>query len=347
MGECSAALEQLTLSPTMCDTPDVESVNRGGTVSLSVESRIEWLTKLEQGAWDRTVEEILPALHEVDRLPLKIWFAWWPIKLGEGLSRAPDLDVLERDWQLEGQFSLADQLPQTIQIFYAAFCWQEVARSTLEWAQADGEPPQTDLSNLLMDRAKEVARLAKIDVGLVLPLQAVAFMALRQVGSQPLRKGWSAARRSLTPAKLFDQRQREPRAGIFSFLRNADRQHSVCFDEVSGDRFKAYQDQDLSMASAMDTRDHTVRDPRCTEGPIPFQCRSGFCGSCWIGVIGGKERLASITEYEKKRLRYFGYMSAQEEPGTHPPIRLACQAACQGSVTILVPPWNGVLEGRD
>lgn len=311
------------------------------------ESRIEWLGRLDQAVWDQTVEELLPKVHEVDRLPLRIWFAWWPIKLTRGLSSATDIDDLERDWELRGDFSLEHQLSKTLGIFYATSCWPEVVRSVLNWAEGGQEDLETDLLNLILATGQEVALESTIDVAFILPLQAAAFMALCQIGSEPLSSSEVIkSSKPSKPAQILKKRQRETGSGIFSFLRDADQQYTVCFDEGSGDKFTAYHEQDLSMAAAMDTRDHTAGDARCTEGPIPFQCRSGSCGSCWIGVVGGKERLAPISEYEKKRLQYFGYLSG-EDSGTHPPIRLACQAACRGSVTILVPPWNGVLDGRD
>ena len=313
------------------------------------ESRIEWLAKLDQSVWDQTVKELLPKAHEIDRLPLRIWFAWWPIKLTRGLSSATDVSDLERHWELRGDFSLEQQLSKTLGIFYAASCWSEVVRSTLNWVEGEGgqEDLETDLLDLILVTGQEVSLESDIDVAFILPLQAVAFMVLCQMGAGSLGKSEvSISSKSVNPNQILKKRQREKGFGILSFLRDADQQHTVCFDEGSGDKFTAYHEQDLSMAAAMDTRDHTAADPRCTEGPIPFQCRSGSCGSCWIGVVGGKERLAPISEYEKRRLQYFGYLS-KEDLDTHPPVRLACQSACRGNVTILVPPWNGVLNGRD
>jgi len=316
-------------------------------VSLKGESRIEWLAKLDQSVWDQTVKELLSKVHEIDRLPLRIWFAWWPIKLTRGLSSAADVSDLKRHWELRGDFSLEHQLSRTLGIFHAGSCWSEVVRSTLNWVEGGQEEFETDLLDLILVTGREVALESNIDIAFILPLQAAAFMVLCQVGTGPLsRSEVRSSSKSLNPNKILKKRRRDKGSGILSFLRDADQQHTVCFDESSGDNFTAYHEQDLSMAAAMDTRDHTVADPRCTEGPIPFQCRSGSCGSCWVGVVGGEERLAPISEYERRRLQYFGYLS-KENLDTHPPVRLACQAACRGSVTILVPPWNGVLNGRD
>ena len=50
--------------------------------------------------------------------------------------------------------------------------------------------------------------------------------------------------------------------------------------------------QHVTTAAALDTRDYRREDPRCTEGPIPVQCRSCSCGTCWVGILDGAERLS-------------------------------------------------------
>ena len=80
---------------------------------------------------------------------------------------------------------------------------------------------------------------------------------------------------------------------------------------------------------------------RFQEGPIPAQCRSATCGTCWVGVLGGREKLSEIEPYETRRLREFGYIDVTE---TRPIIRLACQARASGNVTIVIPPWHGFVS---
>jgi ferredoxin len=100
------------------------------------------------------------------------------------------------------------------------------------------------------------------------------------------------------------------------------------------------------MASSTDQRNYLSQDHRRIAGPIPAECRSAACGYCWIGVIGGKENLSEVTEFEKRRMRHFGYLAEDGHVESHPHVRLACQSRCYGNVSVVVPPWNGVLMGR-
>jgi hypothetical protein len=74
------------------------------------------------------------------------------------------------------------------------------------------------------------------------------------------------------------------------------------------------------------------------EGPIPVECRSASCGTCWVGIVGGAEKLSDVGVREGKKIKEFGYIDSGEPK---PLIRLACQALAQGAVSIVIPPWNG------
>jgi ferredoxin len=69
------------------------------------------------------------------------------------------------------------------------------------------------------------------------------------------------------------------------------------------------------------------------------QCRTASCGTCWVGVLGGAQKLSDVDALEKRRIREFGYLETDEPK---PLIRLACMAQASGNVTIVIPPWNGV-----
>ena len=80
-------------------------------------------------------------------------------------------------------------------------------------------------------------------------------------------------------------------------------------------------------------------DPRRIEGPIPVECRSASCGTYWVGILGGAEKLTDVAAREGKKIKEFGYIDTAE---AKPLIRLACQAQALGAVSIVIPPWNGV-----
>jgi hypothetical protein len=48
---------------------------------------------------------------------------------------------------------------------------------------------------------------------------------------------------------------------------------------------------------------------------------------------------------EGRRLDVFGYSAAStdESAGDRPLIRLACQARGSGAVSVVIPPWNGMI----
>ena len=82
-----------------------------------------------------------------------------------------------------------------------------------------------------------------------------------------------------------------------------------------------------------------TKDPRRVEGPIPVECRTAACGTCWIGVLGGAENLSPVDDREWRKMKEFGYLDTDEPK---PLVRLACRAKTHGQVSIVVPPWNGV-----
>ena len=85
------------------------------------------------------------------------------------------------------------------------------------------------------------------------------------------------------------------------------------------------------------------RDVRCTpnDGPIPVECRAASCGTCWVGVLGGADKLSPVVERDEgRRMKVFGYVDTSDP---RPIIRLACQARAFGAVSIVIPPWNGFI----
>jgi ferredoxin len=121
----------------------------------------------------------------------------------------------------------------------------------------------------------------------------------------------------------------------------------VRFDQNDPDAtFPVINGQELATAAQSDKREYRSKDPRCTpgEGPIPVECRAASCGTCWVGVIDGAEKLSPMVERdERKRMQVFGYPVSAD---ARPLIRLACQARAFGAVTIVIPPWNGMFGGH-
>jgi ferredoxin len=172
-------------------------------------------------------------------------------------------------------------------------------------------------------------------------------MTLAQVGLAKLKAspgevkvGGRFARRS--PGQVLRERARDDAQGLMGFLRTTDKRWTVVWNENDdGARFRMVDSQEIASAAVTDQRDWSKVDPRCTvgEGPIPVQCRSASCGTCWVGVLGGAEKLSPVEERERKVMRLMGYVETDEP---RPLIRLSCQAQGRGAVSVVVPPWNGV-----
>jgi ferredoxin len=177
---------------------------------------------------------------------------------------------------------------------------------------------------------------------------AVAFMTLQQVGLAAFKATPGAvlidrkhAKRS--PQQILSERARDDGQGLFGFLRTTDKRWTVSFNENDETaRFRMVHMQEIaSAAPTHPLKDWSTIDPRCTinEGPIPVQCRSASCGTCWVGVLGGAEKLTEVAPRERRVMKQLGYIDTDEP---RPLIRLSCQAQGTGAVSIVIPPWNGV-----
>ena len=183
--------------------------------------------------------------------------------------------------------------------------------------------------------ARAVASERKVDESLTTGIAAVGLMTLQQVGLAEFRRtpgevSIDRAHLKRTPEEILRERAKDDGQGLFGFLRTSDRKWTVVWDENEDDRrFKAVDKQEVASGAANDKRPWHEQDERCTvdEGPIPVQCRSASCGTCWVGVLGGAEKLSEADWRERKMMPLFGYIDT-EEP--RPLIRLSCQARAEG-----------------
>ena len=142
------------------------------------------------------------------------------------------------------------------------------------------------------------------------------------------------ARTSLNRAALAE-RKKDDSQGVMGMFRGLKARYTVTFDERRDTaRFPLIFQQHLTTASANDTREYASGPRRCHEGPIPVQCRTASCGTCWVGVLGGAEKLSEVDEMEARRMKEFGYINTTEAT---PVIRLACMALGSGNVSIVIP----------
>jgi ferredoxin len=305
----------------------------------------DFLKQQDEEAWSATLTTLLRSIHEVDRTATQIWFAFYPLSLFQVLEQSEDPETLAQRLLLQGKFYLKDQIDSSHTFLYGHRYWPEVKAAVQKHAQgsiSDNRP----LSDQILSVAQQAAKAAKVDESLVIGITAVAFMTIRQAGLATFEAAPGQvlidkkhARKS--PADVLRERAVDDSQGFFSFLKTVDKKWTVTYDE-NDDRakYRLNQMQDLAWGAADDrTRNWREIDPRRIEGPIPVECRSASCGTCWVGVLGGAEKLTDVAAREGKKIKEFGYIDTSE---AKPLIRLACQAQALGAVSIVIPPWNGV-----
>ena len=311
---------------------------------LTVTPFEQFLDRHDDAAWARVVTSLLPSIHEVDRTATQIWFHFYPLALLRALQEAEDPQKLAAELLLQGDYYLKDQIDSSHAFLYGHRFWPEVKREVV--ARASATNASEDLAATIRDLARSAAARAGRDESLLVGITAVALMTLQQVGLEAFKAspgavviGERAARKS--PEQVLKERARDDSQGLFGFLKTVDKEWTVTFDENDPRaRYKMKNATDLAYGAAEDrSRDWRAIDPRRIEGPIPVECRSASCGTCWVGVLGGAEKLSDVSARERKAMRLFGYTDTDE---ARPVIRLSCQARGTGAVSIVIPPWNGV-----
>jgi ferredoxin len=304
-----------------------------------------WLHQHSEEAWAATLTTLLRSIHEVDRNATQIWFAFYPISLFHAFQQADDPDELARQLLMKGVYPLKDQIDSSHKFLYGHRYWPEVKKAVEAFA-ANYQVSNSSLSDQILSVAGEAAKALKVDQSLLVGVTAAAFMTLQQVGQQAFKsaKGGMLLDRKVakrSPEQVLRDRAVDDSQGFLGFLRTIDKKWTITYDESDEQaRYKMNHDQDMAWGAADDrTRNWREVDPRRPEGPIPVECRSASCGTCWVGVLGGAEKLSDVAVREGKQIKDFGYIDTTEPK---PLIRLACQAKAMGAVSIVIPPWNGV-----
>ncbi|OYT73824.1 MAG: hypothetical protein CFK52_00235 [Chloracidobacterium sp. CP2_5A] len=299
---------------------------------------IEFLRRHDDQDWADIVASLAPDVHEADRNALRVWFAFYPVKLFRILME--DEARARRDCLLGGRYRLSDHIHTSHRFFYGHRFWPQAQKAVLLDLKT---PPRTTLESHI----RQAARRAGADSRLTLAITAVAYATLQQVGAEAFSQpSPPVAAPPIEPDAIVAERRRpEPRSLWDMLLRSEVNQtYTIRFDETDpAASFRAVRGQTLTMAAAEmpNATSFKAKDPRCVTGPIPVECQTGACGTCWVGILSGAESLNAITPFEVSRLKKIGY---PYDGATHPLIRLGCKAVCEGRVSLAIPPWNGVLS---
>lgn len=300
-----------------------------------------YLRKFSEQDWLAAVESLLPQIHEVDRNATQIWFRFYPLELHRFLESAEDREKAIQKFVMQGDFELKNQIDSSHKFLYGHRFWKETKAAIEEYA-ANFSNGTEDLSKVI----EGIASAVKADKSLTFGIAAVGLMTLNQVGLEAFKaaKGETAKPKGLmakSPDQIVAERAKDDSQGIFGFLKTVDKKFTVTWDETkSNAKFPLINDEELATAAAKDqSQDWRAQDERCWEGVIPVECRSASCGTCWVGILGGQEKLAEVQRLERKQMKVFGYNQPEDEK---PFLRLACQAKARGNVSFVIPPWNGV-----
>ncbi|HEU4478297.1 MAG TPA: 2Fe-2S iron-sulfur cluster-binding protein [Pyrinomonadaceae bacterium] len=314
-----------------------------------------FLNQQDSESWQATITALLRSIHEVDKTATQIWFSFYPLDLFHALQEAEDSEQLARELLMQGDYLLKNQIDTSHKFLYGHRYWPEVKRAIAANAASFPTANEKSLTDCILDVAGHVATSLKIDPSLTTGITAVGFMTVQQVGmsqftATPGQITIDSKHAKRSPEQILKERAKDDGQGVLGFLKTVDKKWTVTHDENDdAAKYKLNNAQDLAWGAEADrSRDWRALDPRRIEGPIPVECRSASCGTCWVGVLGGADKLSDVAVREGKQIKLFGYINTNEPK---PLIRLACQAQAQGAVSIVIPPWNGVfgkyLQRRD
>ncbi|MGH9336617.1 MAG: hypothetical protein ACRD21_22995, partial [Vicinamibacteria bacterium] len=204
-----------------------------------------FLEDQSQTAWLAALEEISPSIHPVDRPATSIWFAFWPLELRNALSEPPGAAEVARLMDLEGSWTLEEQIDSSVSFLYGAHYWSPVKKAVLSLEDSESR----SLAATIREIASQVAGSERVDVPLVLGISAAGLMMLRQVGIESLERTKDAPAKppllSKNPARVLAARDRKSGDGLFTFLKGVNRRWDVRWEERSaGAVFRAINGQD-------------------------------------------------------------------------------------------------------
>ena len=305
---------------------------------------IKDLEKYTEKEWLAAIGSLLPEIHEVDRNAVQIWFRFYPLDLVNYLETAEDPEEAMKGLAMDGDFGVLDKIDTSHRFLYGHRFWPHV--KDLITKRADTFDGVSDIVSEIKAIARFAAIKAKTTEPLTIAIAAVGLMTLVQVGLDEFKAAPGKIENptdvmSKSPEQIISERGKDDSQGLFGFLKSIDKEFSVEFKAFAfEDKFKIINEEEIASASQKDrSRDWQSLDYRCWEGPVPIECTSASCGTCWVGVLGGQEKLSDPSPRERRAMKVFGYNQPDDQK---PFIRLACQARATGNVTIVIPPWNAV-----
>ena len=258
----------------------------------------QFLNRQDEEAWAAALTTLLRSVHDVDKNATQIWFSFYPLSLFRAFETAADPEKLAAQLLVQGVYQLKDQIDASHKFLYGHRYWPEVKKAVETFATNFTAPSTGTLADDILKVARDVAQANKVDQSLTIGITAVAFMTVRQAGLDAFTNARGEMLLDRKYAKKSAEQVLRERAvddsqGLFGFLKTVDKKWTVTYDESEAQaKYKLNHVQDLAWGAADDqSRNWREVDPRRVEGPIPVECRSASCGTCWVGVLGGAEKL--------------------------------------------------------
>lgn len=305
---------------------------------------IKELEKFSEGEWLEVIESLLSEIHEVDRNAVQIWFRFFPLDLVNYLESSEDPEEAMKGLGMEGDFGLLDKIDTSHRFLYGHRFWPQVKNAITK--RAEVFTGMNSLASEIIALSHAAAITAKTNETLTTAIAAVGLMTLVQAGFDDFKASPGVVEQphgvmAKSPDEIVAERGRDDSQGLFGFLKTVDKKYSVAFKAFATEgKFAVINDEEIASASQKDrSREWQSFDARCWEGPVPIECTSASCGTCWVGVLGGQEKLSEPSVRERRAMKVFGYNQPEEQK---PFLRLACQARANGNLTVVIPPWNAV-----
>lgn len=304
-----------------------------------------YLSQFSEADWLTAVDELLPCVHDVDKDALQIWFRFYPLDLKRYLDSAEDLDAAKLGLALQGEFGLEGKIDSSHHFLYGHRYWKTV-KAAIEAETVVFKDQTPTLIEEIKAIGMVVAEKLHVERQMINAMVIIGLATLNQVGIE----AFIAAAGEITepkgimaksPNAVIAERAKDDSQGVFGFLKTVNKKFSVAFSngKTSG-KFDIVNEQEISSASSNDrSQNWQASDERCWEGVVPVECVSASCGTCWVGVLGGAEKLTEVSRRERRAMQVFGY---NQPEGDRPFLRLACQAKATGNATIVIPSWNAV-----
>lgn len=304
-----------------------------------------YLAKFNETDWLSAVETLLPEIHEVDRNAVQIWFRFNPIALARAIEAAEDQDAAIQGFAMQGHFGLDGRIDTSHTFLFGHRYWKAV-KAAIEAELVTFKDDTISLADETRQIAAMVAEKLKADRSLVNAITIVGLATLNQVGADAFKAAAGDVEKakgymSKSADAIVAERAKDDSQGMLGFLKTINKKFSIhFFNADSSGSFPIMQDQEITGAAANDrSQNWQASDSRCWEGPVPVECTAASCGTCWVGVLGGQEKLSEVSRRERRAMKVFGYGQGDDPK---PFLRLACQAKAGGNATIVIPSWNAV-----